>query len=69
MNFYWNVTLPGPHSISVDQLFALERAQGTRISSNDEYLALAATVMPADRALAFWAAGKLFGVSSDTSER
>lgn len=69
MNFYWNVTLPGPRSISVDQLFAVDRAEGAKISSNDEFLALAATVMPAAQAQAFRTAGDTFGVSTDTSAK
>jgi hypothetical protein len=69
MNFYWNVTLPGPLSISVDQLFAVDRAQGARIASNDEFLALAATVLPMTQAQALLVAGRVFGVSSDTSQK
>jgi len=67
MNFYWNVTLPGPLSISVDQLFAVDRAQGTTIKSNDEFLALASTVLSMAQAQAFLIAGDTFGVSTDTS--
>ncbi len=69
LNFYWNVTLPGPNLVTVDQLFAVDRAQGTTIAGNDEFLALGATVMPMAEALAFKAAGDKFGVSSDTSQR
>jgi hypothetical protein len=67
MNFYWNVTLPAPTSVTVDLLFAVDRAQGTTISDNDQYLALGATVMPLAQAQAFRMAGDKFGVSSDTS--
>jgi len=69
MNFYWNVTLPAPNSVSVEQLFAVDRAQGTTIAGNDAFLALAATVMPMAQAVAFQVAGDRFGVSSDTSVR
>ena len=69
LNFYWNVTLPSPNSVSVDQLFAVDRAQGTTIASNDDFLGLAATVMPMAQAVAFRVAGDRFGVSSDTSAR
>ena len=69
MNFYWNVTLPGPGSVSLDQLFAVDRAQGTTIASNNAFLALAATVLPFAEAQAFLAAGDTFGVSTDTSRK
>ena len=69
MNFYWNVTLPGPFSVSIDQVFAVDRAQGVTIASNDAFLALAATVLPMAQAQALLTAGRLFGVSSDTSQK
>lgn len=69
MNFYWNVTLPGPRTITIDQLFAVDRALGTRIATNDEFLSLATTVMPMAEAQAFRIAGDTFGVSTDTSRK
>lgn len=69
LNFYWNVTLPGPRAISVAELFAVDRAQGLKIATNDEFLALAATVLPMAEAQAFLAAGDTFGVSTDTSKQ
>jgi len=70
MNFYWNVTLPGPFPVTVEQLFAVDRAaSGGAIRSNDEFLALAATVMPPGQADALRNAGDTYGVSSNTSAR
>jgi hypothetical protein len=69
LNFYWNVTVPGPFSVTVDQIFAVDRSQGTKIASNDAFLALAATVLPAAQANAFRVAGDAFGVSTDTSKK
>lgn len=70
MNFFWNVSLPGPLEVTIEQLYQISAAQpGIAIASNDAYLGLAREVVGADVAERFWDLGRTYGVSSDTSER
>jgi hypothetical protein len=70
MNFYWNVTLPGPLGVTVADLFAIDKQQDRDVGNeNDDYLALGSRVLLANQAREFQDSGRRFGVSTDTSVR
>jgi hypothetical protein len=69
MNFYWNATDGSANAVTLEELFAIGRAQGGRRLSNDAYLALARGVVGDVKGSEFVTRGDEFGVNSNTSRR